>query len=100
MLFLNYFWPGDKNIKKAFQTGLVRPAKNWRRPHLPAWRGFLICRVAGLQPDARGNPAAAQTETAGRHHLGDTKELGRILVTRNPKDFSEKDAGIRVPYRV
>ena len=28
------------------------------------------------------------------------KELGRILVTRNTKDFSEKDAGIRVPYRV
>lgn len=28
------------------------------------------------------------------------KELGRILVTRNTKDFSEKDAGIRVPYKV
>ncbi|HEY4417145.1 MAG TPA: type II toxin-antitoxin system VapC family toxin [Verrucomicrobiae bacterium] len=28
------------------------------------------------------------------------KELGRILVTRNTKDFPEKDAGIRVPYRV
>ena len=28
------------------------------------------------------------------------KELGRILVTRNTKDFSEKDAGVRVPYRV
>jgi predicted nucleic acid-binding protein len=28
------------------------------------------------------------------------KELGRILVTRNTKDFSEKDAGIRVPYHV
>ena len=28
------------------------------------------------------------------------KELGRILVTRNTKDFSEKEAGIRVPYRV
>jgi predicted nucleic acid-binding protein len=27
-------------------------------------------------------------------------ELGRILVTRNTKDFSEKDAGIRVPYYV
>ncbi|MGH7950997.1 MAG: type II toxin-antitoxin system VapC family toxin [Limisphaerales bacterium] len=28
------------------------------------------------------------------------KELGRILVTRNTKDFSETDAGIRVPYHV
>jgi hypothetical protein len=28
------------------------------------------------------------------------KELGRILVTRNTKDFSEKDAGIRVPYHI
>lgn len=28
------------------------------------------------------------------------KELGRILVTRNTKDFSEKDAGIRVPYKI
>jgi hypothetical protein len=28
------------------------------------------------------------------------KELGRILVTRNTKDFSEKDTGIRVPYHV
>ena len=28
------------------------------------------------------------------------KELGWILVTRNPKDFSEKDASIRVPYRI
>lgn len=28
------------------------------------------------------------------------KELGRILVTRNTKDFSEKDAGVRVPYRI
>jgi predicted nucleic acid-binding protein len=28
------------------------------------------------------------------------QDLGRILVTRNTKDFSEKDPGIRVPYRV
>jgi predicted nucleic acid-binding protein len=28
------------------------------------------------------------------------KELGRILVTRNTKDFPEQDAGIRVPYKV
>ncbi len=28
------------------------------------------------------------------------KELGRILVTRNTKDFPAKDAGIRVPYHV
>jgi predicted nucleic acid-binding protein len=28
------------------------------------------------------------------------RELGRILVTRNTKDFSEKDAGIRVPYKI
>ncbi len=28
------------------------------------------------------------------------KELGRILVTRNTKDFPEKDPGIRVPYKV
>lgn len=28
------------------------------------------------------------------------KELGRILVTRNTKDFSEKEAGVRVPYQV
>jgi len=28
------------------------------------------------------------------------KELGRILVTRNTKDFSGKDAGIRVPYQI
>jgi len=28
------------------------------------------------------------------------KELGTILVTRNTKDFSEKDPGIRVPYHV
>lgn len=27
-------------------------------------------------------------------------ELGRILVTRNTKDFSEKDPGIRVPYQI
>jgi predicted nucleic acid-binding protein len=32
--------------------------------------------------------------------LATAKELGRILVTRNTKDFSEKDAGIRVPYRI
>lgn len=28
------------------------------------------------------------------------KELGRILVTRNTKDFPAKDPGIRVPYDV
>ncbi len=28
------------------------------------------------------------------------KELGRILVTRNTKAFPEKDAGIRVPYKI
>ena len=28
------------------------------------------------------------------------KELGRILVTRNTKDFLAKEAGIRVPYQV
>jgi predicted nucleic acid-binding protein len=28
------------------------------------------------------------------------KELGRILVTRNTRDFSDEDAGIRVPYHV
>jgi predicted nucleic acid-binding protein len=28
------------------------------------------------------------------------KELGRILVTRNTKDFPEKDPGIRVPYHI
>lgn len=28
------------------------------------------------------------------------KELGTILITRNTRDFPEKDPGIRVPYRV
>jgi hypothetical protein len=28
------------------------------------------------------------------------KELGRILVTRNTKDFPEKDPGVRVPYHL
>lgn len=28
------------------------------------------------------------------------RELGRILVTRNTRDFSEKEPGIRVPYKL
>lgn len=28
------------------------------------------------------------------------KELGRILVTRNTRDFSEAEPGIRVPYKL
>ena len=28
------------------------------------------------------------------------KELGRILVTRNTKDFPAKDPGIRMPYNI
>jgi predicted nucleic acid-binding protein len=32
--------------------------------------------------------------------LATAQELGRILVTRNSKDFPPKDPGIRVPYQV
>ena len=54
-------------------------------------------------------PLAERAVKFRRHHrmkLPDAitwataREMGRILVTRNTRDFSEKEPGIRVPYKL
>ncbi len=54
-------------------------------------------------------PLAERAVKIRRHHkiklpdsiiLATARELGRILVTRNTRDFSEKEPGIRVPYKL
>ena len=46
------------------------------------------------------NGLAAANHEIERYEEIASRKLGQILVTRNPKEFSEKNAGIGVPYRV